>query len=50
MTAADRGSSVESVAPVGTEVVYNACFISPDKAVSYLATRSVNYLHLLIVI
>ena len=41
MTAADAGKSVESVTPAGTEIIYNACFINGDKAVPYLATRSV---------
>jgi hypothetical protein len=39
LTAADAGRSVESVVPVGSEVIYNACFIDGDKAVPYLAKR-----------
>jgi hypothetical protein len=41
MTAADAGKSVDSVTPAGTEIIYNACFINGEKAVPYLATRSV---------
>ena len=41
LTAADAGRAVDTVTPVGTEVIYNACFISGDKVVPYLATRLV---------
>ena len=44
LTVASDNKALEAVAPVGTGVIYNACFIDPDRAVPYLATRFLSFI------